>query len=256
VTASGGRLDGRRCLVTGATGIAAATVRRLAAEGADVHVVSIVEADARDLAAEVGGTWGVADLTDESQAEAAFSGLDELDALAVVVGGSGRPFGDGMLHDVSLAAWEATVRLNLTTAFLTSREGVRLMRRQGRGGSIVFVASVAAFDAAPDVTGSHTYAAAKAGVIGLSHVVATTYAPEGIRSNVIAPSLVNTPMAKRAAADPVTIDYAERRQPLARGFLAPDDLAGTMAWLCSDDSRQVTGQVIAVDGGWTVSDAR
>jgi NAD(P)-dependent dehydrogenase (short-subunit alcohol dehydrogenase family) len=73
---------------------------------------------------------------------------------------------------------------------------------------------------------------------------------------VIAPSLVNTPMAKRAAADPVTIDYAERRQPLARGFLDPDDLAGTMAWLCSDDSRQVTGQVIAVDGGWTVSDAR
>ena len=221
-----GRLEGRRCLVTGATGIAAATVRRLAAEGAAVHVVSIVEADARDLAAEVGGTWGVADLTDEAQAEAAFSGLDELDALAVVVGGSGRPFGDGMLHDVSLAAWEATIRLNLTTAFLTSREGVRLMRRQGRGGSIVFVASVAAFDAAPDVTGSHTYAAAKAGVIGLSHVVATTYAPDRIRSNVIAPSLVNTPMAKRAAADPVTIDYAERRQPLARGFLDPNDLAG------------------------------
>ena len=256
MTGPGGRLDGRHCLVTGATGIAAATVRRLAAEGAAVHVVSIVEADARDLAAEVGGTWGVADLTDEAQAEAAFSGLEELDALAVVVGGSGRPFGDGMLHDVSLSAWDATIRLNLTTAFLTSREGVRLMRRQGRGGSIVFVASVAAFDAAPDVTGSHTYAAAKAGVIGLSHVVATTYAPDRIRSNVIAPSLVNTPMAKRAAADPVTIDYAERRQPLARGFLDPDDLAGTMAWLCSDDSRQVTGQVIAVDGGWTVSDAR
>jgi NAD(P)-dependent dehydrogenase (short-subunit alcohol dehydrogenase family) len=250
------RFAGRRCMVTGATGIAAATVRRLAAEDASVHVVSIVEADARDLAAEVGGTWGVADLTDEGQAEAAFAGIDELDALAVVVGGSGRPFGDGMLHDVSLAAWEATLRLNLTTSFLTSREGVRLMRRQGRGGSIAFVASVAAFDAAPDVTGSHTYAAAKAGVIGLSHVLATTYAADGIRSNVVAPSLVNTPMAKRAAADPVTIDYAQRRQPLKRGFLEADDLAGTMAWLLSDDSRQVTGQVIAVDGGWTVSDAR
>ena len=130
------------------------------------------------------------------------------------------------------------------------------MRRQGGGGSIVFVASVAAFDSAPDVTGSHSYAAAKAGVIGLSHVVATTYVPERIRSNVIAPSLVNTPMAKRAAADPDTVAYAERRQPLARGFLDAGDLAGTMAWLCSDDSRQVTGQVIAVDGGWTVSDGR
>jgi NAD(P)-dependent dehydrogenase (short-subunit alcohol dehydrogenase family) len=243
-------------VVTGATGIAAATARRLTAEGAVVHVVSIVEDDARNLAAEIGGSWGVADLTDEAQAEAAFAGLDDLDALAVVVGGSGRPFGDGMLHDVSLAAWDATMRLNLTTAFLTSREGLRLMRRQGHGGSIVFVASVAAFDAAPDMTGSHTYSAAKAGVIGLSHVLATTYARDGIRANVIAPSLVNTPMAKRAAADPAIIAYAERKQPLAGGFLQADDLAGTMAWLCSDDSRQVTGQVIAVDGGWTVSDGR
>ena len=251
-----GRLDGRICAVTGATGIAAATARRLASEGAVLHVISIVEDDAKALAAEVGGTWAVADLTDEAQAEAAFAPLDRLDALAAIAGGSGRPFGDGMLHEVSLSAWDATVRLNLTTAFLACREALRIMRRVGEGGAMVLTASVAAFDAVPDMTGSHTYSAAKAGVIGLSHAIATTYAPEHIRANVIAPSLVSTPMSRRAASNPDTVAFAARKQPLAGGFLDPVDIAATAAWLCSDDSRQVTGQVIAVDGGWTVSDGR
>jgi NAD(P)-dependent dehydrogenase (short-subunit alcohol dehydrogenase family) len=251
-----GVLAGRQCAVTGATGIAAATARLLAADGAAVHVVSNVEDDALALADEVGGTWAVADLTDEGQAEAAFASLDRLDALGVIAGGSGRPFGDGLLADVSLSAWEATIRLNLTTAFLTAREGLRVMRRVGQGGSMVFVASVAAFDAAPDMTGSHGYSAAKAGVIGLSHAVATTYAREHIRSNVVAPSLVMTPMARRAATDPDTVAYAERKQPLAGGFLQAGDIAAAVAWLCGDGSGQITGQVIAVDGGWTVSDGR
>ena len=120
---------------------------------------------------------------------------------------------------------------------------------------MVFVASVAAFDAAPDMTGSHGYSAAKAGMIGLSHAVATTYAREGIRSNVVAPSLVMTPMARRAAADPDTVAYAERKQPLARGSCRPAT-SPAPAWLCGDASAQITGQIIAVDGGWTVSDGR
>ncbi len=251
-----GALAGRQCVVTGATGIAAATARLLAADGAAVHVVSNVEDDARTLADEIGGTWAVADLTDEAQAEAAFASLERLDALGVIAGGSGRPFGDGLLADVSLSAWEATIRLNLTTAFLTAREGLRVMRRVGEGGSMVFVASVAAFDAAPDMTGSHGYSAAKAGMIGLSHAVATTYARERIRSNVVAPSLVMTPMARRAATNPDTVAYAERKQPLAGGFLHAGDIAAAVAWLCGDGSGQITGQVIAVDGGWTVSDGR
>ena len=119
--------------MTGATGIAAATARLLTAGGAAVHVVSNVEDDARSLAEEIGGTWAVADLTDEAQTEAAFAPLERLDALGVIAGGSGRPFGDGLLADVSLAAWEATIRLNLTTAFLTAREGLRIMRRVGEG---------------------------------------------------------------------------------------------------------------------------
>ena len=97
---------------------------------------------------------------------------------------------------------------------------------------------------------------AKAGMIGLSHAVATTYARERIRSNVVAPSLVMTPMARRAANNPDTVAYAERKQPLARGFLQAGDIAAAVAWLCGDASAQITGQVIAVDGGWTVSDGR
>jgi NAD(P)-dependent dehydrogenase (short-subunit alcohol dehydrogenase family) len=93
-------------------------------------------------------------------------------------------------------------------------------------------------------------------MIGLSHAVATTYARERIRSNVVAPSLVMTPMARRAANNPDTVAYAERKQPLARGFLQAGDIAAAVAWLCGDASAQITGQVIAVDGGWTVSDGR
>ncbi|HEY8093349.1 MAG TPA: SDR family oxidoreductase [Acidimicrobiales bacterium] len=250
-----GRLAGRVCVVTGATGIAAATARRLAAEGATLHIISIVEEDVRALAEEVNATWAVADLTDEQQAEAAFAPLERLDALAGIVGGSGRMFGDGFLHDVSLAAFQTTVGLNLTTSFLATREGLRIMRRTG-GGSIVLVASVAAFNPVPDMTGSHSYSAAKAGVIGMARAVASTYAPEQIRCNVIAPSLVTTPMSRRAASNPATVAFAERKQPLAGGFLDPADIAAAAAFLCSDDSRQVTGQIIAVDGGWTVTDGR
>ena len=219
-----------------------------------MHVVSNVEDDARSLAEEIGGTWAVADLTDEAQTEAAFAPLERLDALGVIAGGSGRPFGDGLLADVSLAAWEATIRLNLTTGSSRRVKGCGSCAGSARE-AMVFVASVAAFDAAPDMTGSHGYSAAKAGMIGLSHAVATTYAREGIRSNVVAPSLVMTPMARRAAADPDTVAYAER-QPLARGFLQAGDIAGAVAWLCGDASAQITGQIIAVDGGWTVSDGR
>jgi NAD(P)-dependent dehydrogenase (short-subunit alcohol dehydrogenase family) len=250
-----GRLAGRLCALTGATGIAAATARRLAAEGARVHVVSNVADDAKALAGELGGTWAEADLADEAQAEAAFVGLDDLAAVLAIAGGSGRPFGDGSLHEVSLAAWEATLRLNLTTSFLTCREGVRAMHRHGQGGSVVLVASVAAFSAVPAMTGAHSYAAAKAGVIGLGHVLAATYAPDGIRANVIAPSLVTSPMSRPAANRPETVAFAERKQPLKHGFLDAEDIAATAAWLCSDDSRQVTGQVIAVDGGWSVTDS-
>ena len=119
-----GRLAGRSCVITGATGIAGAAAHRFAAEGADVFVISLDASDAVD-----GTCCAGADLADEPSAVEAFAAardhLGRIDALFAVAGGSGRRFGDGALHEVSAAAWDSTLALNLTTTFLAAREALR-----------------------------------------------------------------------------------------------------------------------------------
>jgi NAD(P)-dependent dehydrogenase (short-subunit alcohol dehydrogenase family) len=243
-------------VITGATGIAGAAARRFSAEGADVFVISI---DA-DRAAEA-EQHAVADLADESSAIHAFDAardhLGRLDALFAVAGGSGRRYGDGPLHEVSAAGWEATMALNTTTTFFAAREALRWMIDQspdddGQRGSIVLMSSVTAFDPSPHWFATHAYAAAKAAIVGLVRTAASYYADHGIRVNGLAPATVNTPMAARAAADEATVAHLKRKQPLAGGMIDPDDVAAAALYLCSRDSRMVTGQTLTVDGGWSV----
>ena len=252
------RLAGKVCVVTGATGMAADAARRFAEEGAQVWVV----ASDRDQCEALGLPFAVADLRDEAAAEAAFAAVrravPRIDALYAVAGASGRRLGDGPVHELTLAAWEGTLALNATPAFLAAREALRAMLDQppgpsGTRGSLVLMASVLAADPPPVLFTTHAYAAAKAATVGLVRTMAAYYGEHGVRVNALAPALVRTPMSARAAADAASVAAARRRQPLTGGFLEAADVTEAALYLCSDESRAVTGQVLAVDGGWTVS---
>jgi NAD(P)-dependent dehydrogenase (short-subunit alcohol dehydrogenase family) len=259
---SQGRLTGKVCGITGATGIAEAAAVRFAAEGARLFVVALREEDCLALADRIGSsteiTWVAADLTDEQDTERAFARcsevFDHLDALLACAGGSGRPFGDGPLHSTSLEAWNTTVALNLNTAFLSSREAVKIMLHQQSGGSIVYISSVAATNPVAGAFNTLAYSAAKGGINSLTINGACQYGTAGIRFNAILPALTLTPMSKRAAADPDTLDIVKARMPVSGGGpLSADDHAQAALFLCSDESKHITGQLLRVDGGWGVN---
>jgi NAD(P)-dependent dehydrogenase (short-subunit alcohol dehydrogenase family) len=117
--------------------------------------------------------------------------------------------------------------------------------------------SVLASAPSPRFFATHAYAAAKAAIIGLATASAAYYAPKGIRLNVIAPGLVETPMSRRAATDTVIQRFIATKQPLDGGRIGrADDLDAAVVFLLSDQSKFVTGQVLAVDGGWSVSEGQ
>ena len=255
------RLRDRVILITGSTGIAAAAAERCVAEGASVFIASRTADHARGLAERLGAAWAQAELTEEAEVGAAVTAAVErfgrIDGLFSVAGGSGRRFGDGPIHTVTGDAWEATAALNLRTQVLVCAAVVRQMLEQppnasGTRGSILLMGSVTTTDPAPELFATHAYAAAKGALTALMTTMAATYAPEGIRVNIVAPSLTKTPMAKRAADDPAILAYARRKQPLAGEMLDPDEVAQAAIYFLSDESRAVTGQMLKVDGGWSV----
>lgn len=250
--------------------MAAATARALAEEGAAIFVVSRTSENAQGLAGSIsdaGGrvAWHSADLTDEEAVEAAMGAcvkaFGRLDAVFNVAGISGRRFGDGPLHQLTVEGWETVMTANATSLFLVSRAAVRRMLMQERDaaalrGTILNMSSVLARSPSPRFFATHAYAASKGAIEAFSLAAAASYAPEGIRINVIAPALVATPMSQRAQEDPAIRGYLPEKQPLTSGVIDPDDVTGTALYLLSDDSRAVTGQVIAVDAGWSVSEPR
>jgi NAD(P)-dependent dehydrogenase (short-subunit alcohol dehydrogenase family) len=267
----GDRLAHRVVVVTGASGIAASGARRFAAEGAAVFVIGRDAAACADLVGGIERSGGraasaTADLRDEAATVAAVTSArttyGRIDGLFAVAGGSGRRFGDGPLHEITMAGWTETLALNGLPAFLAAREVVRAMldlpsdgHGRAAGGSIVIVTSVLASDPVPDLFATHAYAAIKGAEDSLARSMAAYYAPHGIRVNALAPGLVATPMSTRAQADPVTAAYAAGKQPLAGGFLPAESVADAALFLLSDEARHITGQRIAVDGGWSVTEA-
>jgi len=256
-----GRLAGKSIVIVGgSSGMGLSAALACAAEGAQLVLVGR-DADKCQRAVDQVGSQACHQVGDAADpdvvsraVELAVQHYGKLDGLYHVAGGSGRKAGDGPLHELSLAGWEFTLRTNLTGLFHSNQAAVQQMLRQATGGSILNMSSVLGFAPSAHFFATHAYAASKAAAIGLSKAAAAYYAPFNIRCNVLAPALVATPMAERALGDLATIDYVRHRQPLDGGRVAtPADVDQAAIYFLADESRFVTGQVLAVDGGWTVS---
>ena len=117
--------------------------------------------------------------------------------------------------------------------------------------------SVLVYSPSPQFFSTHAYAATKSAIIGFTKSIAAYYAKNNIRINIIAPALVETPMAQRAANDEIILSFIKTKQPLDGGRIGkPEDLDGIAVYFMSDQSVFTTGQVIAVDGGWSVSEGQ
>jgi NAD(P)-dependent dehydrogenase (short-subunit alcohol dehydrogenase family) len=232
-----------------------------------IFVVSRTESHCRALAEEITARGGraafcAADLSASTAAEEAVrecvDRYGRIDALFNVAGISGRRFGDGPIHECSEEGWDITLDTNVKSMFLMCRAVIRQMLTQevganGLRGAILNMASVLGFSPEPKHFATHAYAASKGAILSLSKSMAAYYAPLKIRVNVIAPSLIRTPMSQRAQENPEIVAFMQTKQPLCEDLIDAEDVARAALFLLSDDARVITGDVLTVDAGWCVS---
>lgn len=251
-------------IIGGTTGLGLSAAKAFLAAGARGLVVTGRNPDHCRAAAELLGDRVRAFSGDASEPahapqaiELGINAFGAFDALYHVAGGSGRKLGDGPLHEVTDAGIRATLQLNLESLILSNRAAVQQFIARKSRGAILNLSSVLGWAHAPAFFATHIYAAAKAAIIGFTQSCAAYYAPQNIRFNVLAPGLVDTPMARRAVADPVIGSFIRTKQPLDGGRIGQaEDLDAAAVYFLSDGARFTTGQVLAVDGGWTVSEGQ
>jgi NAD(P)-dependent dehydrogenase (short-subunit alcohol dehydrogenase family) len=233
------RFAGRHVVVTGsARGIGRAVVARFVAEGADVLALDI-DADAgAAVAAQLGCRFRALDVTSES----AWASLGD-EPVDVLVNNAGGLLSAAPVHEHDVPTWHATLELNLTSVFLAMRWAIAKMLDQGSG-SVVNVCSVSGVVGQVDAP---AYQAAKAGVAMLTRNTAIAYGPANIRINAVSPSIVATPALDDEP--PERLEAFLSRVPLGH-VGQPEDIAGAIAYLASDDARFVSGANLAVDGGY------
>lgn len=139
----------------------------------------------------------------------------------------------------------------------SNRAAIRHFLALKQKGAILNMSSVLAFQPAPHHFATHAYSTAKAGMIGFSKSIAAYYASANIRVNVLAPGLTQTPMARRAVQNPAIQTYIRTKQPLDGGRMGvPEDLSAAACFLLSNGARFITGQVLEISGGWSLSDGQ
>jgi NAD(P)-dependent dehydrogenase (short-subunit alcohol dehydrogenase family) len=251
-------------IIGGTTGLGLSAAQAVLSAGARGVIVTGRNPESAAAATAVLGERAAAftgDATAPDHADAAIalalSRFGAFHGLYHVAGGSGRRMGDGPLHEITDDAVPETLALNLHSVIYSNRAAVRQFLAQGRGGAILNMGSVLGWSPSPEFFATHVYAAAKSAIIGFTKSIAARYAPQNIRANVIAPALVETPMAKRAAGDETILSFIRTKQPLDGGRIGkPSDLDAAVVYFLSDASAFTTGQVLAVDGGWSVSEGQ
>ncbi len=233
-------LEGKTALVTGASrGIGRAIATELARAGASVVVGYRSEAhDAEAVASEIGGRAVQADVSDPDDARRLVEDAGELDIL---VNNAGLTR-DGLLARMPDDDWSAVIETNLGGVFHTCRAAARGMMRR-RGGAVVNVSSIVGLHGNP---GQTNYSAAKAGIIGFTKALARELGSRGVRANVVAPGYISTRLTDVIADELKDVMLANT--PLGR-FGDPEDVAGAVRFLCSDEAAFITGEVLLVDGG-------
>ncbi|GAA5220245.1 SDR family NAD(P)-dependent oxidoreductase [Membranihabitans marinus] len=250
-------------IIGGTSGIGLAAAEGFVASGAGLVVVGLDE-ESCEVAQDILGNQAVVlqgDAVDEKTAAYAIEQCNQhfgqLTGLYHVAGSSGRKYGDGPLHEMSIEGWNKTFEVNLTSLMLSNRAALRAFLASDTVGSILNLTSVLASSPAPHYFTTHGYAAAKSAVIGLTKSTAAHYAKYGIRINGLAPGLVDSPMAQRAAQNRDIMAYIKTKQPLDGGRIgSPTDLVGAALYFMSDYSQFTTGQILSVDGGWSTQEGQ
>lgn len=249
-------------VIGGTTGIGLSAAQAFIREGANVVAIGRNAGSAEKARSLLKNA--VVRTGDAAEAGAAAGAIQDcishfggFDGLYHVAGGSGRKFGDGPLHEITREGWDYTLTLNLTSLMLSNQAAVKAFLERKRPGSILNMGSVLGYSPSPKYFVTHAYAAAKAAAIGFTRSIASYYASRNIRINLLAPALVETPMAQRAANDENIISFIKTKQPLDGGRIgSPEDLDGAAVYFMSDHSRFTTGQVLTVDGGWSISEGQ
>ncbi len=250
-------------VIGGTTGLGFSAAKAFVKNGAFVVIVGRNAESGMAALSELGkqSSLYIGDASDPTTAQKAINQcitkFGSFDGLYHVAGGSGRKYGDGPLHELTLEGWNKTFELNLTSLMLSNQAAVQKFLELGKGGSILNMGSVLGFSPSPEYFVTHAYAATKSAVIGFTKSLAAYYAKNNIRINLLAPALVETPMSERASKNDLILNFVKTKQPLDGGRNGqPEDLDAAAVYFMSDGSNFVTGQTLYVDGGWEVSEGQ